>query len=160
MGLEQRQFSVEHHKPSNAPRFKQPKAKKQSQTTNGQKKKQQKKTNQIEKYSIEWIREKAQFIAMMKLQFGDGDGQMMDANALTLQILELLHDKSITIMALQSQFTDLLGLDAFDLISELIANREQIKKFTWRHMDVEPPEQEHNNGINIANKTSSNPYGA
>ena len=69
--LEKKQFSVENHKPSNAARFKQSKAK---NTENGQHKnkkkqnKKQSKTGGIDKYSVEWIREKAQLIAMMKLQ--------------------------------------------------------------------------------------------
>merc|ERR1712228_778850 len=157
--LEKRQFNVENHKPSNAARFKQKQVK---NTENKSKKKQNKKQN---KYSVEWIREKAQYIAMMKLQF-EADGQLMDVETLTLQILELIHNASFSDMVLQSQFTDLLGLDAFDLITELIQNRAKITKLTSRYMDykesapIQPPHTEETDGIHITQHASSNPYGA
>ncbi len=78
--LEKRQFSEENHRPTKSDRFVNNKI---TRTTNGNKtnhkhnkkpskSKSKSKTKpiipQIEKYSVEWIREKAQHIAMMKLQ--------------------------------------------------------------------------------------------
>ena len=91
---------------------------------------------------------------------------MMDVETLTLQILELIHNASYSDMVLQSQFTDLLGLDAFDLITELIQNRAKITKLTSRYMDYKepapilPPNTEEMDGIMISQRQSTNPYGA
>lgn len=71
--VEKKQFSQENHRPSQSQRFKQNKSTKGNNQTNGnnnnkQKSKSKPKQPKIDKYTVEWVREKAQHIAMMKLQ--------------------------------------------------------------------------------------------
>ena len=74
--LERKQFSMENHRPSESSRFTNKKVTKgNNKQTNGNNGKQQSKPNKskpkqpkIDKFTVEWIREKAQYVAMMKLQ--------------------------------------------------------------------------------------------
>eukprot|EP01083_Nonionella_stella_P250357 864715_1 len=95
--VEKRQFSDENHRPSLSERFKkqQQANKKTNGNNNNKKQSNQKKKSKpkIEKYSVEWIRERSQHIAMMKLQMADNDNaELIDTETLTLQILELIHN--------------------------------------------------------------------
>ena len=101
-------------------------------------------------------------------QFGD-NAEMMDPETLTLQILELIHNVEYKDIMLQSQFTDLLGFDALDFITELISNRQLIMKFTARFMNFKDGShieqyQESQMGqaggnMYIPQRESANPYG-
>ena len=94
---------------------------------------------------------------------------MIDPETLTLQILELIHNVDYKDIMLQSQFTDLLGFDALDFITELISNRQLVMKFTARFMNfkdgshIEKYQQSQmgqaGGNIYIPQHQSSNPYG-
>ena len=103
----------------------------------------------------------------MTIQFGD-NAEMIDLETLTLQILELIHNVDYKDIMLQSQFTDLLGLDALDFITELISNRQLIMKFTARFVHfkdgshIEKHQQQNvsqHGSTYIPQYQSSNPYG-
>ena len=78
------------------------------------------KPKQAEIYSIEWLCEQCELIAMLKLQETD---IMLDVDLLIFQMLEIVHSESGNI---ESILMDTLCVESFEFMSLLINKRGQI----------------------------------